>query len=44
MEDEEPATVLDYRFDETQLVESRFSLDRAEPDVSALSGGLVTGS
>jgi len=37
MEDEEPATVLDYRFDEIRLIESKFSLDRAEPEVSLSS-------
>jgi hypothetical protein len=44
MEDEEPGTVLDYSFDQTHLIDRKFSLDRSEPDFSTFSGGLVTGS
>jgi hypothetical protein len=44
MENEEPGIVLDYSFDQTHLIDRRFSLDRPEPDFSAFSGGLATGS
>ena len=32
MEDEEPDTVLDYRFDQTRLIDSKFSLIGSEAD------------
>ena len=37
IEGEQPSTVLDYSFDQNRLIDSKFSLDRAESDVSTHS-------